>query len=150
MTSINISLKNTIMSYIRKREPEQENIVYNINGINPSKQQDVIDEILSCLDNKYYFVYKEGSTKFNDKLFIVSKDEIKSYLFEYGYMIFDPTSLSFMQTGHTDVYIGDGNTIESVVDNQLYIDTDGVFDRLLLHIASKFEYIESASKLPVK
>jgi len=140
MTPINIKIKDLFVAYLKKKKQNDE---YCVEGIERNNKEKVVKELLSCLKYNSYFVYKEGSTQFNEKLFIVPKAELNQYLFDYEYTVYDPVSLSFFETRFSDIY-----TEKTIIDGQISISANGVFEEMLLHLASKFKYIDEVSNLP--
>lgn len=138
MIKVNIKLKNLFVEHIEK---ETENI-YSIAGIDPEYEKSVIDEIVSCMEEEHYFVYQKGSTKYNDKLIISSKEEINDFL-KNGYVIYEPLSLSSISMGLYDIYTDTG-----VQDNKIEIEVNGKYEKILHQIALKFDFEKTASRLP--
>ena len=136
MMKVNIKLKNDFVKYIRSKKS------FMISGMLPEKKDEIYKKIVSLLDKENYFVYREGSTKFNDKLMIVSKTDILNYL-DRKYIIFDVETLDYMTAWIPEAYLPDGSDGECIE-----IDANGVFEKILILLSEEFEFNKIESKLP--
>jgi len=132
---INIKLKNLFIQYADSLDREY----FSIFGIPLKDENKLFSFIENNLLDEYFFVYKRGSTKFNDKLEIVQKKDIIKY-FNDDYVIYSLDSLDFLSIG---TYEASPYNLEGYE-----ITATGNFINILKSIMHTFEFDQKESRLP--
>jgi len=128
--NLNIKLKICFEKYIKSKKSKS---LLSIESIPPDEASKVLMYLAEMIEDNSFFVYKEGSTKFNSELKIVTKANIINYLHS-TYKVYSIDTLDFIMAGEYEVH--DGKKEIRGVD----IDASGKFEKYLIEISNKFGY----------
>jgi hypothetical protein len=135
---INIKLKLLFTDYINTRDRKES---FSVSGVNNNDKDELLRFVDELMNDDAYFVYKKGSTKFNDKLEVVLKKRILEY-FNNNYIIYSIDTLDLLMIGEYSGF-NKGESVEGID-----IDATGKFKEIIQKISQKFKFDVDESKLP--
>ena len=128
--NLNIKLRIFFEEYIKSKKAKTFRA---IEGIPHDDASQVLMYLAEIMQDNVFFIYKEGSTKFNSELKIVLKANIINYLIS-GYKVYSIDTLDFIMVGEYEGH--DGKEEIKGVD----IDCSGKFEKYLIEISDNFGY----------
>lgn len=127
---LNIKLRMVFEEYLKSKKTNSFRVIEAI-PINDASQ--VLMYLAKIIQDNAFFMYKEGSTKFNSELKIVQKSDVINYL-NSGYKMYSIDTLDFIMVGEYEGH--DGKEEIKGVD----IDCSGKFEKYLIEISDNFGY----------
>lgn len=135
---VNTKLKFLFVELINTKVSKKR---FNIVEISYSERARLIKFIYDLMVDDAYFVFTEGSTKFNEKLEIILRSDIQKY-FSNNYIIYSLNTLDYIRVGDYEGF-NNGKSVEGID-----VDVTGAFTSVVNEISKNFVFNIDESKLP--
>jgi len=123
---VKAKLKQHIVKYIESLKYDETDSIAEVD----IEEKFLVKLILDALHDDSYFVYQEGSTKFNDNLYLVKREDVTSF-FDNRHIIYAIDSMDYLRVGEYSGHNGE----EEVTG--IDIDTSGKFNPIVDQIRKR-------------